>query len=188
MEAVTTHLIFSVPTVRDSIHISLGGHSLMECGIEDSDHGLFGHDILTSLDADNVGGVVERCQGDTFLDALHDLSVDDDRLGEGFTAVHHTVADCVDFVHALDDAIVVVLQHSQHFLDGSLVIGHIDICVKHVLAGGGVLQVSVDADSLTKTLCQNDLGIGVEQLILQRRAACVNNQNFHGKLHSLNNL
>lgn len=185
VEAVAADLILGVPAVGHGIDVGLGGHGLVEGGVEDGHHGGVGHDLLAGLDAGDVGGVVEGGQGDALPDAVHDLAVDDDGVGELLAAVDHTVADGIDLGHVLDDAIVVVGQHLHDQLDGGLVVGHVAVGVIDVLAGGGVLDVAVDADALAQALGQHFLGIGVEQLILQRRAACVDHQNFHGIFHSL---
>ena len=45
---------------------------------------------------------------------------------------------------------------------------------------GLVGEFAVDADALAQALGQHLLGLGVEQLILQRGTAGVDNQNIHG--------
>ena len=179
MEAIAADLILGVPTVRHCVDVSLGGHGLVEGGVEHGDHGGVGHDFLAGLDAGDVGGVVQGGQGDTLADALHDSAVDDDGVGELLAAVNDTVAHGVDLGHIFDDTVVVVGQDLHDQLDGGLVVGHVTVCVVHITAGGGVLDVAVDADALAQALSQNVFGIGVQQLILQGRAACVDDQNFH---------
>ena len=100
-------------------------------------------------------------------------------MGELLAAVNDTVAHGVDLGHIFDDTVVVVGQDLHDQLDGGLVVGHVTVCVVHITAGGGVLDVAVDADALAQALSQNVFGIGVQQLILQGRAACVDDQNFH---------
>ena len=185
VEAVTTHLILAVPTVRHGINVCLGGHSLMEGGVEHSHHGGVGHDFLAGLDAGDVGGVVEGSQRDALPDTLHNSAVNQHGVGELLAAVHHAVAHSVDLGHILDHTVVVVGQNLHDQLDGGLVVGHVAVSVVDVLVGGGMLDVAVNADALAQALGQNFLGIRVQQLILQGRAACVDNQNFHGNLHSL---
>ena len=185
VEAVAADLVLGVPAVRHGVDVSLGGHGLVEGGVEHSHHGGVGHDFLAGLDAGDVGGVVEGGQRDALPDALHHVLVDDHGMGELLTAVDHTVAHRVDLGHVLDDAVVVVGQDLHDQLDGGLVVGHVTVGVVDVLTGGGVLDVAVQADALAQALGQNFLGIGVQQLILQGRAACVDDQNFHGIFHSL---
>jgi hypothetical protein len=48
--------------------IGLGGHGLMEGGVEHGHHGDVGHDLLAGADAGEVGGVVQGSQGDAVLD------------------------------------------------------------------------------------------------------------------------
>ena len=100
-------------------------------------------------------------------------------MGELLTAVDHTVTHCVNLRHVFDDTVVVVGEHFHHQLDGSLMVGHITVGVIDILTGGGVLDVAVQADALAQALGQNFLGIGVQQLILQGRAACVDDQYLH---------
>jgi hypothetical protein len=45
-----------------------------------------------------------------------------------------------------------------------------------------VVQTAIDTDTLAQTLCADLTGLGVHQLILQGRAAGVDDQNIHYKL------
>ena len=83
---------------------------------------------LAGLDADDVGGVVERREGIALLHCLHDLVGDDERsLAKLLAAVDHAVAHSVDLLHGADDAVVLVHQRVQHGLDGLGVGGHGDV-------------------------------------------------------------
>ena len=44
---------------------------------------------------------------------------------------------------------------------------------------GLVGELAVDADALAQALGQQRAGVGIEQLILQGRASCVDDQNIH---------
>ena len=59
--------------------------------------------------------------------------------------------------------------------------GHRNILIEHRLAADkrSVLEVSVNTDTLTKTLGQKRLGLHVDELVLEGGAARVNNKNFH---------
>jgi hypothetical protein len=54
----------------------------MEGGVEHGDHGDAGHDLLAGADAGEVGGVVQRSQGDAVLDGGSTFVVDEDGLVE----------------------------------------------------------------------------------------------------------
>ena len=119
-------------------------------------------------------------QRDALLQSGHDGIVDLDGAGEGLTAVNHTVADGLDLAHGGDDAVVGIHQSAQHGLNGLGMGGHGDVhSVDGVLAGSLVGELAVDADALAQALSQNFLIGGVQQLILQGRAAGVDNENFH---------
>ena len=72
-------------------------------------------------------------------------------------------------------------QLIQHRGDGLGVGGHGHILIENGLAVLGlVLQMAVDADTLAEPLRQQGLIVHIQQLILQRGAAAVNDKNFHG--------
>ena len=54
--------------------------------------------------------------------------------------------------------------------------------VQHLLALhlGLIGELAVDADALAQTLGQQHAGLGIEQLVLQGRTACVDDENVHG--------
>ena len=161
----------------------------MESGVEHSHHGGVGHEGLAGLDADDVGGIVQRSQRVALLDGGHDLVGDEHGGGELLTAVNHTVAHRVDLVHGGDHAVLLVHQSVEHGLDGLRVGGHGHVGLfDGLLAGGLVGELAVDADALTQTLGQNLLSLRIEQLILQGRTAGVDYQNIHGNrlLHTSN--
>ena len=131
------------------------------------------------MDTDEVGGVVQRCQRDARLDCLDNFVGDQNRICEVLAAVYDTVTNCVDLGHVLDNAPLLVEQDINNCLDCVGMSAHRHVCLILLVRAALMGQLAVDADSLTETLCQNGLGIHVEQLILQGRTACVNNQYFH---------
>ena len=183
MEAVAANLVLLIVFIGQGVHIGLGGHRLVEGGVE---HGHLGHVLAhdggAGVDAGDVGGVVERCQGDAVLQSLHDLVGDEDGLVEGLAAVHHAVTHSVDLLHGADDTVVLVHQSVQHGLDGLGMGGHghidgvQDLLALHL---GLVGELAVDADALAQALGQQRAGLGIEQLILQGRAASVDDENVH---------
>ena len=182
VEAVAADLVLLIVLIGKSIGVSHGRHGLVEGSVEHGDHGHAGHELLAGLDADDVGGVVERGEGIALLDCLHDLVGDDDGLGKLFAAVDDAVADSVDLLHGADDAVLLVDERVQHGLDGLVVGGHGDGSgLDGFLAGklGLIGEQTVDADTLAQTLRQQLARGGVEQLILQGRRTCVDDQNIH---------
>ena len=152
----------------------------MEGGIEHGHLGRLGHDLLTGLDAHEIGGVVEGPQGDALLDGLDAGVVNDAALGEGHAAVEDAVAHSGDLVGGGDDALGGVHHDVQNRLDGLAVGGHGDVLL-HVLAAGDLVgQAAVDADALAQALGEDLAAVGLHELVLQRGTARVDNQNFHG--------
>ena len=183
VEAVAADLVLLIVFIGQGVHIGLGGHRLVEGGVE---HGHLGHVLAhdggAGVDTGDVGGVVEGGQGDALLQGLHDLIGDEHRAGKGLAAMDHPVAHRIDLLHGADDAVVLVHQSVQHGLDGLRVGGHGHIDgVQHLLALhlGLVGELAVDADPFAQALGQQGAGLGIQQLILQGRAASVDNQNVH---------
>ena len=158
----------------------------MEGGVKDGNlRDFVAQSGLAGVDADDVGRIVEGGQGVAGLDGLHDLVVDEDGGGKGFAAVDDAVAHCVDLAHGGDDAVGRVYQGVEHGLDGLGVGGHGDVDgVQLGLAGqlGLIGELAVDTDALAQAFGQQVAGGGVQQLILQRGAACVDNQNVHTEI------
>ena len=75
----------------------------MERSVEHGDLGLARHDLLAGLDAHEVGGVVERAEGDAVADGLLAGFVDDAGFDELVAAVQHAMADGIDLVRGLQN-------------------------------------------------------------------------------------
>ena len=180
VEAVAADGVVLIVLVGQGVGVGHGGHGLMESGVEHGDHGGAGHQLLAGLDADDVGGVVQRSQGIALLDGSHDLVSQQDGLGKLLAAVDHAVTDSVDFLHGGDHTVLRIDQGVQNSLDGLAVGGHSHVSVLDgLLALGLVGELAVDADALAQTLGQDGLGLGIQQLILQRGTASVDNKNVH---------
>ena len=91
------------------------------------------------------------------------------------------VADGVDLLHGGDHTVLGAGQLVDDRGNGLGVRGHRQVFVKDRLAADerGVLQVTVDADALAQALGQEMFGLHVDQLIFQRRAAGIDDKNFH---------
>ena len=156
----------------------------MECGVEHCNHGNIAHNVAAGIDADDVCGVVQGSEGSALLESFHDGIVDADRGSKLLAAVNDAVTDSVDLLHGGDNAVLgagELVDNSGYCLCMS---GHCKILVEYGLAADQrtVLEVAVDADTLAKTLSHDGLGLHVNKLILQRRAACVDNKNFHSNI------
>ena len=152
----------------------------MERGVEHGDLRLARHGLFTGFDAHEVGGVVERAEGDALADGFLAGVGDDAALDELVAAVEHAMADRVDLVDGLDNAVFRIDQNVHDRLDGFLMRGHRDVLFKLLARGDDlVVQTAVQTDALAEALGGDDAGIGVHQLILQAGAAGIDDQNIH---------
>ena len=157
----------------------------MEGGVEDADLGhVLAHDLDAGVDAGDVGGVVQGGEGGALLERGHDLVGYQHAARELLAAVDDAVADGVNLVHGAHDA---VLGAGELVDDGGYglgVAGQGDVLVEDGLIANkrGVLEVTVDADALAQALGEELLALHVDELILQRGAAGVDDQNFHFSL------
>ena len=200
VEAVLADVQVGVILVGDGVAERLGGHGLVEGGVE---HGHLGHvrqHLLAGADAHQVGGIVQRAQRDVLLDGGDAGVVDQAGGGELLAAVQHPVAHGADLVQVGDDAgagqvrlavVGVVLgvdavlahQHVQHDLHGLGVgVALLQLLLLDLLAlpligqvGGGVHG----ADALDQALGDHGLVVHVDQLELQGGRTGVDDQYFH---------
>ena len=153
----------------------------MERGVEHGDHGNIAHNGLAGVDAGDVGGVVQRREGDALFERGHNGVVNADGACKLLAAVNHAVADSVDLLHGGNNAVFRAGQLLDDSCDSLRVGWHRDVLIEDGLAAyqRAVLEVAVDADALTQPLC-HDLLVGhVDELVLEGGAACVDNKNFH---------
>ena len=185
VEAIAADLIVLVVFVRDGIGVCHRRHGLVERSVEHSDLGnAVAQSGLAGVDADDVGRVVQGSQGVAAFDGLHDFIGDEDGGGECFAAMNHTVADSVDLAHGGDDAVFRIDQGVQDSLDGFGMGGHSHINGVQLLLAvhlGLVGELAVNADPFAQALGQQVASSGIQQLILQGGAACVDNQNIHSE-------
>ena len=121
----------------------------------------------------------------TCLHRAQHVLVNQDGLGEALAAVDDAVADGADLVHGGDDAVLRVNQRAQHLADRLGVGGHRQL-LRVADGSAGQLRLigkaAVKADALAQPLRQKHTRLRVEQLVLQRRASCVDYKYIHGGL------
>ena len=122
---------------------------------------------------------MQRRQSSQFLNVLLHLLGDNDRAIKTVAALHHTVADSTNLGQIVDN-LTLALGQSFFNLSKSLgLIFHHGIGSPSVAIGLVGEDTVIQTNTLANTLCQNDLAIHIDQLILQRRTTGVDNQNFH---------
>ena len=73
-----------------------------------------------------------------------------------------------------------LVEDLKDVLDGRLVIRqrYLELLLLSVILGMAD-ESAIDADALAVTLCEDLPGLGIQQLVLERRAACVDDENPH---------
>ena len=102
MKTIATHTVLLVQIVRDSVHISLSRHGLVEGGVEHTYLRQTWHQLLNSINTLQVSGVVQGSQIRALLESLQNLVGKNHALIEFLAAVHHTVTYSVDLLQIFD--------------------------------------------------------------------------------------
>ncbi len=153
----------------------------MEGGIKHGDHGNIAHNGLAGVDAGDIGGVMQRREGNALLDGGHNGVVDLHGACKLLSAMDNAVAHRVDLLHGGHNAVLGAGELVDNSGDSFRMSGHGDVLVEYGLITHqrAVLEMTVDTDALAKTLGHHILSLHINELILERGAACVDNKNFH---------
>ena len=183
MEAVAAQAVLLIIFVGNGIGVCLGGHGLVESGVKDDDHrDLFAEDLAAGAHGDEAGGVVQRGEVREVVDGLHDLVVNQHRLGEFFSAVDAAVADGRNFRDVVNNLVLAGGQQ-VHNLGKSLGMGREVGFVFDFGAGGELVADKAAGSDPFAVALGNDLFIlHIDELILHRGAARVDDKNLHGSL------
>ena len=177
--AVTAYAVFLIILIGQAVHICVGRHCLVECGIEGDNLGDRGKGILHSPDTKKVGGVVERGEIRAELYLSKDVLIHEDRSGEEIAALHDAVTHGFDVFERLQDAGLGVCEGSQDKLHTHFVVRDWNVCDNFVLAGGRILEdTGGKADFLCYTLGNNVkhiVALHIKKLVLDGRTAAVDN-------------
>ena len=180
MEAVAADTVLLIVLVGQGVHVSLGGHGAVEGGIKHDHVGLIHAEHLAGgLQAQQAGGGVQGGQGRQLINGLDDFVGHQAALLELLAAVHAAMADGVDLVDAVDDLAFALGHHLNQLgkrfgVRGEGSVG-LHLVAAHLMGDAAAFA----ADALAQALAQDLLGLHIKQLILQRRRAAIDNQNFH---------
>jgi hypothetical protein len=148
----------------------------MESSIEYQNLRSVGHYAGAACDTHQVRTCMKRCEVYALLQYFNYFIGNEDGLREVRTAVHYTVTDCFDLAHILDATDFGIGKNVYQNLGSNAMIGHFDFFGPLYAVFGLVVNTGAcDADTIAETLCSDCAGVGINQLILQRRAAGVNN-------------
>ena len=149
----------------------------MERGVEHGDLRDLGAEYLgAGVNTLDVSGIVQGSQRRQFLDFVKNICVDQHGMVKVSAALYDTVTDSRNLVKALDGAVFGVEKRILDRLKRLGVVLHLSLALD--LAAVGSLKAdksTVGADPFTVALCEYALVGHVDQLVFERRAACVDN-------------
>ena len=144
----------------------------MELGIKNSHIGFAGHQLFASFDTGEVGGVVQRAEGEAVTDNLLDLFSDQHGSSDFFAAMEHTVTDGNDLVQISDNTHFGIDQLFADLFKSVNMVSDLDDLFKFEAVGFFVDQIGiVSTDTLKDTLGENGLFFHFEQRELHGTAA-----------------
>ena len=179
MRTVAADLILLGILIFDGVSRSLLGLGGMERGIEDENLGNLRHNGGTAVDTHQMCRGMQGCKVNAHTKLFHDLGGDQAGLKEVGTAVDDAVTDSLDLLHILDAAVLRIGQRIDEDLGSNGVVGHVH-CKLNLSAVGKLMRdLAVKSNTLADTLCKDISRFHIKELVLQRGAACVYNENFH---------
>ena len=167
-------MIFLVELVRNGIEICVGGHRGMEGVVENGHLRNGGHQVVDGTNAFQVASVMNRCEVAQTLYASLNTLVHEATLLEEVAALHNTVTNSVDFIEALDGAILFVEQCLEHEVHTLFMVGHVVHQDFLLAVGQSQFQEGVvKSDALHATLCQHRLIVHVVKFVLDGTTSAV---------------
>ena len=178
MEPIFADAVLLVVFVRDRVHICFCRHGLEEGCVEHRHLRGVRHELLACSDASDRSLVVKRSKFCQLFDLCDNVIIDEGRAIEVFATMHDTMPNRADLVERCDDRIVPRKKGIndelecfsvifQRFLDQNLII------VNTMLA-----ESIGRTDALAQTARKHLIGIEIDELILERRRSCIDNEGF----------
>ena len=182
MEAITPDPVLPVEVLRQGVAIGRRGHGLVEGGIENRHLGYSGEEAHRHLDTLQVGRVMQGRQGDHVANDGDDPLIHPGRALEGLAAMDHPMADGHQFTQ--------IRQHPGfaqpvgHKFQSRAMMGdrqnQLETVLPPALVPPATLEIPVRlADAVDGARRQHLPVIGLEELIFNRRATGIENQNLH---------
>ena len=184
VEAVLPHVILLIVLIRETIHKCLLRNRLMECCIEYNNLRNMRHDFLACPESQCMTVIVNRSQFPQIFNFVNDFIGYQRRLFENFCTLYDTMSDSRYLVHAGNHSSVTggqsLYQPFKCFGMGREIAVFLYISAICSL----VTQVTINANTVTISFCNNRFIFHINQLILQRGAASIYNENNHKKIQS----
>ena len=94
--AVAAQAVFFIQFMRNSVGVGMFRHGLVEGGVENDNVGQTFENALCGTQTQEVRGVVQRSERNTFFDAGDDFVVNEDGFAVQFAAADNAVSDGAD--------------------------------------------------------------------------------------------
>ncbi len=120
---------------------------------------------------------MKRRQFGQLVDLLNDVLVDEYGFVEVAAALHNAVADGVDFVQRIDGLGRAGSERLEHERHGLVVVGHLGVDHFLVLVDTVLVEGVRRAHALADALGEHLVLFDIDELVLERRGACVNYKN-----------
>ncbi len=152
----------------------------MESGIK---HHHLGHILAESRrgrpDALDVGLVMKGRQRGVIVDILNDRLRHQNGTIVFGPALHDAVADGRHLAEIVDDLALALQQRVLDLIEGGGMVGHVYLPGFHIAVLGFVSEFAIDADALAVALGQHHFPVHIDELVFERGAPRVDDQNLH---------
>ena len=166
METVLSYVELLIIIIGKTEHISLWRHCLVECCIEYNDlRNVCGDNALAGTECECVSVVVYGSELAELVYLVDDLVGNEHGLVEYVSALYYTVTNSGYLVHAVYHLSGALCESLNELHECLCVGGESAVLVESSAVGSLVSDMTVNADTLAKPLCQYLLLFTVDQLI-----------------------
>ena len=174
VETITAYTILLIKFIRNSIHVGMLRHSLVESCIEYTNLRNIGQNGSNCIYTFQVGRIMKRSQVIASSKSSQHFRSQPYRLAELFASMHHTVTHSVNFIQRLDGSIFRACQSVQ---DKFHTYGMLwDVLFKHFLLATGQSELQkrvLQTNFFDTTLSDNFFPVHIKQFVFDGRATAV---------------
>ena len=180
VESVTTDMFLFTELMGKGVGISVTGHGLVEGGVKNGHLRNGRQKSPHELNARQVVRVMQRRKVAGRTDRLDDVFVDQDSIREGRAAVNNPVADGIEITQFADGLASRIGHRAQHDVKGVFHRHDVFLIIFSVCSGGIDFMDGVTGTDFFNLSFQERKSLdGVKEGIFHRRAAAVQDQDFH---------
>ena len=174
MKSVSTNVVDDVVFIWQCVHICLGGHCLVESGVEDSHLRHVGQDSCDGINTRHVNRVVQRCYAIALLNHGDNFVVDKHAFVKLFATMHHAVPYRIDFLETGDTSIFSACKISEDSLDSAGVVADVEVDLVFCSVLSFKLYKGVgQADFLYATFSQHVISFNLDEFVFNGTTSAV---------------